>query len=80
MASQPPENLDAYALLSRPTLDLSDAEVEAVVVDLRKRRLLYIQTGKPDKPTKPKEPKAKPTAADKAANTAALLASLNLKV
>lgn len=82
---QPPvnEEMDAYALLSRPTLELTDAQVEAIVVDLRKRRELYIKTGKPDRPSKPKAlegPKAKLTAADKAANTALLLERLNLKV
>lgn len=78
--TQEPE-LDAYALLSKPTLDLTDAEVERIVVDLRKRRELYLSTGKPDKVSKPKAaacPKTKPTADDKAANTAALLASLKI--
>lgn len=72
----------AYDLLSKPTLDLTDAEVEAVVVDLRKRRELYISTGKPDRPKPPKAPatKAKADADEKKRNTAALLASLNLKI
>lgn len=71
--------LSAYDLLSTPTLDLSDAQVEAIVIDLQKRRKLYIQTGKPDKAPKPKaEPKAKTTADDKARNTAMLLAQLKL--
>jgi hypothetical protein len=82
MAEEAPDNLeptDAYALLSKPTLDLTDAEVEKVVADLR--RALYAATGKPDRQPKPKaEPKGKSTAADKAANTAALLASLQLKI
>lgn len=77
-AEIPPE-LDAYALLSKPTLDLSDDQVELIVADLRRRRELYIKTGKPDRPAKPKAaPKAKATADDKKANTAALLASLDL--
>jgi hypothetical protein len=84
MAEEAPDNLeptDAYALLSKPTLDLTDAEVEKVVADLRRRRALYAATGKPDRQPKPKaEPKGKSTAADKAANTAALLASLQLKI
>lgn len=73
---------DAYSLLSTPTLELTDAEVELVVADLRRRRELYIKTGKADrpKPNKPTEPKAKPTAADKARNTAELLARLELKI
>lgn len=73
---------DAYALLSKPTLDLTDDEVEAIIADLRRRRELYIKTGKPDKPAKPKAvtSKAKATADEKARNTAALLASLKLSL
>jgi hypothetical protein len=79
MASDPP---NAYDLLSKPTNELTDAEVELIVVDLRRRRQLYIATGKPDRgaPAKPKEPKAKPTAADKAANTASLLSKIDWKL
>lgn len=73
--------LDAYALLSRPTLELTDAEVEAIIVDLRKRRELYIKSGKADRPAKAKaEPKRKATDDEKKANTAALLASLKLSI
>lgn len=71
--------LSAYDLLSTPTLDLTDAQVEAIVVDLQQRRKLYLTTGKADKAPKPKaEPKAKATADDKARNTAMLLAQLKL--
>ncbi len=71
--------LDAYALLSKPTLKLSDAEVDIILADLRSRRARYLATGKPDKPKAERAaPKAKPTAASKAAATADLLASLNL--
>lgn len=80
MAEAEPE-LDAYALLSKPTLDLTDDEVEKIVVDLRRRRQLYLSTGKPDKVSKPKAaktPAAKLDADAKAANTAALLASLKI--
>jgi len=74
------QTLSAYDLLSTPTLDLSDKQVEAIVVDLQKRRKLYIQTGKVDKAPKPKaEPKAKATAEDKARNTALLLGQLKLQ-
>lgn len=73
--------LSAYDLLSTPTLDLTDDQVEDIVVDLRKRRELYIKTGKADKAPKPKaEPKAKATADDKRRNTEILMASLNLKL
>lgn len=43
----------AYELLTKPTLELTDAEVKIVVEDLRQRRLAYLKTGKPDKPSKP---------------------------
>jgi chromatin segregation and condensation protein Rec8/ScpA/Scc1 (kleisin family) len=69
--------LDAYALLSKPTLDLSDAEVARICADLRVRRARYIATNKPDKaPAKPKEPLAKLSPTDKLRNTQALLESL----
>lgn len=73
--------LSAYDLLSTPTLELTDAQVEAIIVDLRKRRELYIKTGKADKVAKPKEkalPKPKADAEEKARNTALLLAQLKL--
>lgn len=71
--------LSAYDLLSTPTLDLSDDQVQAIIIDLRKRRELYIKTGKADKAPKPKaEPKAKATADEKARNTAILLSQLKI--
>ena len=75
--------LDAYALLSKPTLDLSDAEVEAVVIDLQKRRELYLKTGKPDAPKPPKEkapPKGKASDEEKKRNTALLLGQLKMSL
>ena len=80
MTTEP--ELDAYALLSRPTLDFTDAEVKRVIADLRRRREAYLRTGKPDRPKKVKEQieKAKASPEDKARNTAALLAQLDLKV
>lgn len=83
MATEAPENeqeLDAYALLSKPTLELTDSQVALIVADLRQRRKNYIATGKPDKPKKEKVVREKASAADKAANTALLLAGLNLKM
>lgn len=73
-----PEGFDAYALLSKPTLELTDAEVELVVRDLRERRLKYIKTGKPDKPKAEKKAAEKLSADEKARNTASLLASLKI--
>ena len=72
--------LDAYALLSKPTLELSDAEVDAVIADLRKRREAYIKTGKADRPAKEKKAIVKATSDEKTRNTAMLLAQLKLSV
>lgn len=85
MATNPDddEQLDAYALLSKPTLDLSDKEVELVVIDLQKRRELYLKTGKPDAPKPPKEkapPKGKASEEEKKRNTALLLGQLKMQL
>lgn len=77
----PAEQQDAYALLSKPTKNLTDAEVTLIIADLRKRRFISLSTGKPDKPVKEaKERKkaVKATDADKKANTAWLLDQLKL--
>lgn len=60
---------NAYDLLTKPTLELTDAEVALVVEDLQKRRRLYVDKGTKDAP--------KP-AVDKAAATADLLSDLGL--
>lgn len=70
--------LDAYALLSRPTLDYTDAEVEAVIADLRRRREAFIKTGKVDKPKAEKKATVKLDKDEKARNTALLLAQLKI--
>lgn len=73
------EELDAYSLLSRPTLELSDAQVERICEDLRRRRRQHVETGKPDKPKAERKAKAEPASAEaKRANTLALLAQLKL--
>ena len=68
---------DAYTLLSKPTLELTDDEVEQVVIQLRQKRLAYINEGKKDNgPAKPKAaPKSK---AEVDAATAAILAELDI--
>lgn len=68
----------AYDLLSKPTLDLSDAEVEQVVAELRAKRKAYVATGKVDKPKAEKKATVKLDADEKARNTAALLAQLQI--
>lgn len=70
----------AYALLSKPVLELTDAEVKVIIADLREKRLRFVTSGIADK--KPAKPKVTMTdeeaAAAKAANTAALAASLGI--
>ncbi len=73
-----PATPDAYELLSKPTLDLTDAEVAMVVEDLRKRRKAYVQTGKVDKPKAIKAAAVKLDKDEKARNTQLLLAQLNI--
>lgn len=68
--------VNAYDLLTKPTLELTDAEVEIVVADLRKRRHAYVSAKTPDRPDKPK--KQPTTAQEKAANTAAIAAAMRL--
>ncbi len=69
---------DANELLSRPILDLTEAEVLAVVEDLRKRRLLYVQHKRPDKAQRPAKVAAStPTAEEKRKATEDLLASID---
>lgn len=76
----PDEPISAYDLLTKETLDISDVEAKIVIEDLRKKRKAYL-AGQADNTTKKKRTPAKPTsAADKKANTAALLAGLNLKM
>lgn len=54
-----PETGDAYALLSKPTLQLSDAEIEVICVDLRKRRERFLMGQKDAAPKKAAAPKVK---------------------
>ena len=57
---------DAYALLSKPTLDLSDEEIKLICADLRKRRERFL-AGQKDNPPKAKAAAAPKTAEEKAA-------------
>lgn len=71
----------AYDLLTKKTLELTDAEVEVVIKELRQKRVAY-NLGTKDKDgstaLRRKPSTAKVTAEDKAANTAALMAKLKL--
>lgn len=74
---------DAYELLSRPTLDITNAELELIVADLRRRREYFVKEGKKDNPKvekakREKKPATKATAEQKARQTAVLLSELNL--
>lgn len=70
----------AYELLTRPTLELTDAEVEAIVVDLQARRQNYVDSkGKVKDDPRPKKPRAaSKTAEEKAALTASILSELDI--
>lgn len=70
------EPLSAYDLLSKPTVELTDAEVELICTDLRNRRLAYINHKKRDEPHK--KPAKPVTPEEKAANTIGLAAELGL--
>jgi hypothetical protein len=75
----PAPAIGAYELLSKPTLELTDAEVDIIIADLRRRRTQFLSTGKPDKPKAEAKAKAEPLSKEaKAANTAALLAPLTM--
>lgn len=82
--AEPLSQMDAYALLTKPTLDLTDAEVDIVIADLRARRARHISSGKPDKPNpKPKALPAgakKPSALDKAQATLDVLSDIDWKL
>lgn len=59
---------DAYALLSKPTLELTEAEIEAICKDLRARRERFLagqkdNQPKPKKVSEPLTPEAKQQAA-----------------
>lgn len=66
----------AYDLLTTPTADLTDEDVELIIEDLRQRRHAYVTEGKKDEPHKRK--KAPVTKEEKAENTAGLASLLGL--
>lgn len=72
MATEPTEALGAYELLTKPVQSWSDAEVEIIVADLRRKRQGYLN-GVQDKATSPRAKKPTLTPEQKAANTASLL-------
>lgn len=69
MTEQPAR--DAYALLSKPTLDLTDQDVEDICIDLRKRRERFL-AGQKDNPPKAKAEPPK-TPEEKAALSESIL-------
>lgn len=68
------EIANAYSLLTKPTLELTDAEVELVVADLRKRRLAYVSDAKKNA-DRPDKAKPEPRSADERKAIAASLAA-----
>jgi tartrate dehydratase beta subunit/fumarate hydratase class I family protein len=80
MTDAPAPTEDAYSLLTRPTLEITDEQLEIIVANLRARRAAYM-AGTADRPDKPKAASAAPkTAAEKDALTKALLGELDLKL
>jgi hypothetical protein len=71
---------DAYSLLSRPTLELTDAELEIIVADLRRRREYFVKEGKKDdpRPKAKREPTTRASKEQRERNSAVLLEQLNL--
>lgn len=67
---------DAFTLLSKPTLELTDEEVELICKDLRQRRERFLAGQKDNYPKPPKKEVQPITAESKAANTEGLLGSL----
>lgn len=63
MSTTTPSPADAYALLSKPTLELTDAEVEAICKDLRAKRERFLAGQKDNAP----KPKAEPKSAEEKA-------------
>lgn len=70
--------LSAYDLLTRPTLEITDAEALLIIADLRKRRQAYVESNGKKRDEPHKEKRSPATAEEKAANTADLLANLGL--
>lgn len=71
--------LGALELLSLPTQEITDKQLELIVIELRRKREAFAKTGELDKAPKAKAaPKAKLTAEDKKANTLSLLSQLTL--
>lgn len=70
----------AYDLLTKPTAEISDADLKLICADLRKRREAYVESkGKrPDRPDKPKA--IKPTDESRKQVTADLIAQLGLQL
>lgn len=70
---------NAYELLSKPTLEITNAELAIIVADLQRKRAAYVSDKKiDDKPGKPAPAASKKTAAEKAEAAADLLASIGL--
>lgn len=68
--------MSAYDLLAKETLELTDAEVEAIVKELQTKRDLYVKKKVEDRPDR--DPVKAATAEEKKANAKNILAQLNL--
>jgi hypothetical protein len=76
MSQSPTPEHNAYALLNKATLDLTDAEALIVVEELRRKRAAYVQSGTKDTSTVKRKPAAPAVNKDEA--TKGLLDSIDL--
>lgn len=72
-----PAQRDAFALLSKPTLELTDAEIELICADLRRKREQFLQ-GVQDKPPRTAKVQVDQSPEAKAQRTADLLGEIDL--
>lgn len=76
--SEAPSAADAYVLLSRPVLELTDAELEVILSDLRRKRETFVASNGKAKDTPGKVKKKPATPEEKQELTKSLLAQLGL--
>lgn len=67
---------DAYALLSKPTLELNDEEIKLICKDLRARRERFL-AGQKDNAPKPKKAEPPKTPEEKAALSDSVLGDVS---
>lgn len=74
-----PAEPTVYELCTKPAKEITDAELERILTHLRSKREAF-KSGKPDNPKAEAKAKTVVTADSKKAQTAAILAELDLKI